>query len=189
MERPRPSPTAGFSVVVRPAHRSDAEKIAEIYNEAVRSTTATFDTHPRSTAAQRSRLEQRDAAHPVLVAELGSEVVGWAALSPWSDRPAYAGTAEVSVYVAEKWRGRRIGRTLLGGLIGAGSAAGLHTLVARIAEGNPASRRLHIAAGFTTIGVMREVGNKFGRFLDVELMQLMLVSSLRPSGGRTVQRP
>jgi len=167
----RETPT-GSGPTVRPARRADAESIASIYNEAVRSTTATFDTEPRSLARQLQLMEDHDANHPLLVAELEGEVAGWASLSPWSERCAYDGTAEVSVYVGERWRNRGIGRALVTEILAAGPRCGLHTILARIAEGNPASRRLHQSLGFDTVGVMREVGYKFGRFLDVELMQL-----------------
>jgi phosphinothricin acetyltransferase len=151
-----------------------------IYNEAVRSTTATFDTEPRSLVDQVQLLEHHGPNHPVLVAELGGAVVGWASLSSWSERCSYAGTAEISVYVGERWRNQGIGRTLLKELTAMGPAGGLHTILARIAEGNPVSRRLHQSAGFVTVGVMHEVGYKFGRFLDVELMERILAPGPAP---------
>jgi L-amino acid N-acyltransferase len=174
-------PPPGTPLRIRPAGPGDAEAIAAIYNEAVRSTTGTFDTEPRSTEDQISRLRHHDARHPVLVAENGGEVTGWASLSPWSERRAYEGTAEISVYVAERWRNRGVGRTLVAEIIAIGRAVGLHTILAGIAEGNPASRRLHLSVGFETVGVTREVGFKFGRFLDVELLQLIL--SQAPTGA------
>ncbi len=167
-------PKSGSALTIRPARIEDAEAIASIYNEAVRSTTATFDTEPRSLADQVSWLEHHDTGHPVLVAELGSVVAGWAALSPWSERCAYAGTVEVSIYIGESWRNRGIGRSLLRELVAVGRSLGLHSILARVAEGNPVSQRLHRSEGFATVWIMREVGYKFGRFLDVELMQLIL---------------
>lgn len=165
----RPSPT--ISPIVRVARHRDAARIREIYNEAVRSTTATFDTEPRSLADQILWLKHHDGRHPVLVAEAGRTLIGWAALSPWSDRRAYDGTAEISVYVDAKWRNRGVGRALIIELLAAGARRGLHTILARIAEGNPASRALHASAGFSSVGVMHQVGNKFGRFLDVEILE------------------
>jgi L-amino acid N-acyltransferase len=166
--RRRSSPT------IRPARRADAEAMREIYNEAVRSTTATFDTEPRTLAAQIAWFEQHDARHPVLVAELGGKVVGWISLSPWSDRKAYDGTAEISVYVGSEWRRRGIGRKLVAAILAEADQHNLHTILARVAEGNPVSRSLHVAAGFGPVGVMHEVGYKFDRFLDVELLELRL---------------
>ena len=157
--------------VIRPAAAADAEAILEIYNEAVLSTTATFDTEPRSLEEQVSWLAHHDTRHTVLVAELDGKVVGWAALSPWSERRAYMGTAESSVYVETRLQNRGVGRALMKEILAEASRAGLHSILARITEGNPVSRRLHVAAGFASIGVMHEVGYKFGRFLDVELME------------------
>ena len=161
---------------IRPATAKDAKRIMDIYNEAVRTTTATFDTEPRSLAGQIVWLKEHGAQHPVLVAEWQGRVAGWAALSPWSERPAYSGTAEISVYVGSQWRNRGIGSALMREILQAAQRVGLHTILARIAEGNPVSRRLHVAAGFASAGRMHEVGYKFGRFLDVELMELPLAA-------------
>jgi L-amino acid N-acyltransferase len=167
------------SLTLRPAGISDAERLRDIYNEAVRETTATFDTEPRSLEDQVSWLEGHDDRHPVLAALLDNVVVGWASLSPWSERCAYEGTAEISVYVGSEWRRRGVGRALVQETLRAGARCRLHTILARIAEGNPVSRRLHLSAGFTPVGVMHQVGYKFGRYLDVELLEL----SLAPVSG------
>lgn len=159
---------------VRSATEADLPAITAVYNDAIRTTTATFDTEEKSVDDRRRWLLQRDARHPVLVAECEGRLAGFAALSPWSDRCAYAATAENSVYVDEAWRSRGIGRALLAELLAAARKAGLHTVIARIAAGNPASEALHRAAGFAHIGTMREVGLKFGRRLDVHLYQLVL---------------
>ena len=111
--------------------------------------------------------------HSVLVAEKDGVVVGWAALSKWSDRCAYSDTAEVSLYVKKENQGKGIGRQLLKALIKEGRNIGLHTVIARIAEGNQASIHLFKSENFETIGIMKEVGRKFGKLLDVYLMQKM----------------
>ena len=98
-------------------------------------------------------------------------IIGWAALSQWSDRPAYAGTAEISLYIQEEFQGKGFGRQLSEAIIEAGLRVGLHTLIARVAEGNEASIALAESQGFEHIGVMREVGFKFGRLIDVHMMQ------------------
>jgi len=156
---------------IRPAELGDAEGIAGVYNEAVLTTVATFDTEPRSLAEQRRWLRHHGPRHPVLVATSETEVVGWSALSAWSDRKAYDGTGEVSVYVRADWRGRGVGRQLLGEIVARADAAGLHTVLARISAGNPVSVHLHEQVGFRPIGLMHEVGFKFGRWIDVELFQ------------------
>jgi len=156
---------------LRPAGPGDIRAITDIYNEAVLTTTASFDIEPRSVDQQRVWFERHGPRHPVLVAEQGGVVVGWASLSEWSDRRAYANTAEVSVYVKEEHRGKGIGRKLLEAVMEEGERAGLHTVVARIVTGNDVSVHLHQALGFEHVGVMREVGRKFGRLLDVIVMQ------------------
>lgn len=161
------------SLAIRAARENDAERIRAIYNEAVRTTTATFDTEPRSLVDQVTWLRHHDGHYPVLVAEADGTVVGWASLSEWSERPAYALTAENSVYVEEEWRNRGVGRSLLAAVCAAGASQGFHTIIARIADGNSASLHLHESLGFRPVGVMREVGQKFGRLIDVHLMQLI----------------
>lgn len=98
-------------------------------------------------------------------------MVGWASLSKWSDRLAYADTAEISLYVHSSQRGRGIGKRLVEAVVIKGQKAGLHTLIARIVAGNQVSVRLHEGVGFEHIGIMREVGRKFGQLLDIHLMQ------------------
>jgi L-amino acid N-acyltransferase len=185
--RPR-SPPVGLRL--RAATRGDAEAIRAIYNDAVATTTATFDTEPRSSAAQRSWMSAHPPPYSVLVAELDGAVVGWASLSAWSERRAYAGTAEVSEYVAAPHRGRGVGRALLARLLRDADRAGFYTVLARVADGNRASLRLHRAFGFRRIGVMREVGLKFGRRIDVHLLQRMAPTRrVRPRGANSRSPP
>jgi L-amino acid N-acyltransferase len=158
---------------IRPAEAADLQSILDIYNEAVQNTVATFDTEPRSVTQQKAWFEHHGRRHPVLVAEEDGAVLGWASLSGWSDRRAYDDTAEISMYVRSDKRGRGIGKALMGAIVDAGAGARLHTIIARIAGGNEISIRLHEAAGFNAIGIMREVGLKFGQRIDVHMMQLI----------------
>lgn len=163
------------AAVIRDATVEDLGAIFDIYNEQVLHGTATFDTVPKDAAKDARWLTGRDLSrHPVLVRVDDGEVVGWGSLSAWSDRCAYARAAEVSVYIRKDRRGRGYGRELLGAVVERGRAAGLGVLLARIAEGNPVSIALHERFGFRRIGTMRRVGEKFGRVLDVELMDLHL---------------
>ena len=155
----------------RPATVEDLKAVTDIYNEAVLTTDATFDLEPKTEDEQGAWLAGHDRMHPVLVAELDGVVVGWASLSEWSSRSAYAGTAEISLYIKEEFRGRGAGRRLLEDIMREGEKAGLHTVLARITTGNAVSIYLHESVGFEHVGVMREVGQKFGRMLDVLLMQ------------------
>ena len=158
---------------IRKAIYTDVPAIAGIYNEAILTTTATFDTEPKTTAAQRKWFKAHGPKNPILVAVEGGKIIGWASLSAYSDRCAYSGTAELSVYVKEKFRNRGIGRKLMQAVLEEGKKAGLHTIISRIAGGNDISIHLHRQFDFADIGTMKEVGNKFGQLLDVSLMQKM----------------
>ncbi len=159
---------------IREATISDLPGITRIYNDAVLTTTATFDTEPKTLDEQRAWLTHHGTRYPVLVAVDGNEVLGWGSLTAWSDRCAYADTAELSVYVDAAHRGQGLGRALAEAVIAAGRTAGLHTLLSRIAEGNDISVKLTESLGFRHVGVMHEVGWKFGRRLDVYLMEMVL---------------
>jgi phosphinothricin acetyltransferase len=162
------------SVLIRLARETDVEAITGIYNEAVLTTTATFDTEPKSHADRLEWFRSHDDRHPVLVAECAGAVVGWSTLTQWSDRRAYDQTAETSFYVKSEFRGRGIGRKLKEATIAEARRLGYHTLLARVAEGSEASLHLNRSVGFELIGTMKEVGRKFGRLLDVHILQLML---------------
>lgn len=158
-------------VTIRRAALKDLAAITEIYNEAILQTVATFDTRPKTVEDQKPWFTDHDSTHPILVAVQDGLVVGWASLSKWSDRCAYSGTAEVSLYVKKEHQGKGIGRKLLKTLVAKGEKTGLHTVIARITEDNEASLKLFKSEGFELVGVMREVGRKFGKLLDVNVMQ------------------
>jgi L-amino acid N-acyltransferase YncA len=158
-------------VKLRSARLEDLDAITEIYNEAILKTAATFDTEPKNYEDQKKWFDDHGSKNPILVAEQDGVIVGWASLSKWSDRCAYSDTAEISLYVRETHRERGIGRCLMEGIIKEGKKARLHTIIARITEGNESSLHLHRSVGFSSIGTMKEVGKKFGKRLDVHLMQ------------------
>jgi phosphinothricin acetyltransferase len=162
-------------VQLRLARPEDAEATRQIYNAEVTGSSVTFDLVPRSLPEQRSWLEARSGAMAVVVAEdAAGEVVGFAALSRYRDRPAYSTTVEDSVYVRGDQRGAGVGRLLLAELVEVAATRGFHTVMARIVGGHEASIGLHRSLGFELVGVEKEVGRKFGRWLDVVLMQRML---------------
>jgi L-amino acid N-acyltransferase YncA len=156
---------------IRQATFEDLDAITKIYNEAILKTVATFDTEPKTLEEQKIWFAQHSSKYPLLVAEQDECVVGWASLSRWSDRCAYSDTSELSFYVKEEYQGKGIGRKLLEALIKEGEKARLHTVIARIVEGNEISLHLHASLGFEHIGIMKEVGRKFEKLLDVHLMQ------------------
>ena len=161
-------------VAIRLAGRDDAEPIRSIYNLEVTGSTVTFDLVPRTLADQLAWLVEHEGVHPAVVAEAGGEVVGFGSLAPYRSRPAYATTVEDSVYVRRDCRGMGVGRTVLDELLRLGTVHGFHAVMARIVGGHEASIGLHAAGGFQLVGIEREVGRKFGRWLDVVLMQRML---------------
>jgi len=156
------------------ADPDDAEAIRSIYNLEVTETTATFDLVPRTAAEQQAWLADHDGVHPAVVAETGGEVVGFGSLTPYRSRPAYATTVEDSVYVRRDCRGIGGGRAIVSELVRLGTLHGFHAVMGRIVGGHEASIALHRACGFELVGVEREVGRKFGRWLDVVLMQRLL---------------
>ena len=153
----------------------DAEATRAIYNVEVLESTVTFDITPRSLADQQVWIAEHSGGHPAIVAVDDDEtVLGFASLSAFKPRAAYAPTVEDSVYVHRDARGGGIGKLLLRDIIRLGSDHGFHSAVARIVGGHEASIALHRKCGFEEIGCEREVGRKFGRWLDVLLMQRML---------------
>jgi L-amino acid N-acyltransferase YncA len=161
-------------VEVRLARDADGEAIRAIYNREVTGSTVTFDMVPRTPEEQRRWLDEHSGAHPALVALDGDAVVGFGSLSPYRSRPAYSTTVEDSVYVDPDHRARGVGRTVLTELVRLAQVHGFHAVMARIVGGHDASIGLHRACGFEVIGVEREVGRKFGQWLDVVLMELLV---------------
>jgi L-amino acid N-acyltransferase YncA len=160
-------------LTIRKAELKDLAAITDIYNQAILHTTATFDTNTKTVEEQKSWFEKHGVKYPILVALEGGEMIGWASMSAWSDRCAYAETAEASLYIREGYRGKGVGRKLAMANLKAGQEAGLHTAIIRVVADNDASIELAESLGFKHIGVMREVGRKFGKLLDVHMMQII----------------
>jgi phosphinothricin acetyltransferase len=162
---------------IRLALPADAEAIRDIYNREVTGSTVTFDMVPRTGEEQLAWLREHSGAHPAIVAlDGGGVITGFGSLSPYRSRPAYSTTVEDSVYVHPSHRGLGIGRIVLAELLRLAGLHGFHTVIARIVGGHEVSIALHRACGFQLVGVEREVGRKFGRWLDVALMQRMVTS-------------
>lgn len=173
--------SVGSPLTLRLARLDDAEAIRQIYNAEVTTSTVTFDIAPRTLAEQRTYLAERSGAHAVIVACDGPTVVGFAALSPWRSKAAYSTSVEDSVYVHPDHQGRGVGRRLLAELVSVATAHGFHAVFARIVGGHEASIRLHEALGFEIVGREREVGRKFGRWLDVVVMELLIQAPAEPA--------
>jgi phosphinothricin acetyltransferase len=162
------------TITLRLAVLDDAEAIRQIYNYEVENTTATFDLVPRTLQDQRDWLAARSGAFSAIVAVDDDVVMGFSALSAYKERAAYRTTVEDSVYVHRDAHGRGIGRLLLDHVLDVAEDSGFHAVMARIEASGTASRALHARCGFELVGVEREIGRKFGRWLDVALMQCLL---------------
>lgn len=173
---------------VRLVEIGDAPALLRIYNPEVLETTNTFDLVARTENEQVEWIEAHRAAHPCLVAvneeddlgEIGARserLLGFAVLSLFRDRPAYATTVENSVYVLRAARGRGVGEKLLRELVDTARVVGFHCLIARIVGENEGSIRLHEKCGFTLVGTEIEVGRKHGQWLDVVEYQYVMGSA------------
>ena len=164
-----------MSFEIRDAGLADAAGIAVIYNDAVARTTAIFNDHQVDVKDREDWMALRQqAGFPVLVAITGGRVAGYATYGSWRPHDGFCLTAEHSVYVAESARGQGIALALMQELIARARASGLHVLIAAIEAGNQPSLALHRRLGFTGGPVMREVAQKFGRWLDLQFMELRL---------------
>jgi len=161
-------------VHIRRATDSDAEAIRLIYNYEVEHETATFDLVPRTLEDQLAWQNARQGAFCVYVAEVNGEVVGFGALSPYKERAAYRTSVEDSVYVRRDMGRKGIGRAILGHLLESAADGGFHAVMARITTLSFGSIALHEQMGFTLVGVEREIGRKFNKWLDVAIMQCLL---------------
>ena len=160
---------------IRRALVSDAAAICEIYNHEVQFETSTFDLVPRTLETQSVWITARSGAFSAIVCVTPEdEVVGFGALSEYRDRAAYSTSVENSVYVKRDLGRRGIGRLILKTLLEQAADSGFHVVMARIEASGTASRALHESCGFTLVGIEREIGRKFGRWLDVALMQCVL---------------
>ncbi len=159
---------------IRRASELDGEAIRQIYNAEVLTSTATLDLVPRSPTEHQAWMAAHSGVYPVLVATEGLSVLGFSSLSPYRPRPGYSTAVEDSIYVAAAARRKGVGRALLGAIVEAARQHGFHLVIGRISAEQEASIKLHEACGFTYVGVERQVARKFGRFIDVAIVQLLL---------------
>lgn len=163
-------------MIIRKAQESDVPAITAIYNEAVIGSTATFDLEPVSVEERLVWFSKYGGRYPLIAAEAkaSGEVIGWGCLSPYSEKDGYRFTAEHSIYVSPQYQNQGVGKALLQELLNLAQQHGFHSLIARISSENTASLNLHLGFGFVQAGVLREVGYKFDRWIDIVLMQKLL---------------
>ena len=156
---------------IRRADPADLRAVAAIYEREAREGHATFDVEGRTTSDWEARLAGDDL---FLVAEHDGDVIAYATAGPYRPKPAYAHTRETTIYVAPSHQGRGTGRALYDDLLARLARDGAHTVVAAVALPNPASVALHRACGFEEVGVMRQVGRKHDRWIDLVWLQRVL---------------
>ena len=163
-------------IQIREAQLKDLERLLDIYNYEVLNGTATFDLHPKTMEERMEWFGAHNVGnHPLIVATEDDKAVGYASLSPYRDKEAYAETVELSVYVDPEYRRRGVARLLIREILEDAKRRGdIHTVISVITGGNEASISLHREFGFEYCGTVREVGKKFGRLLDIVNYQLMV---------------
>lgn len=160
--------------MIRPAKSADAPRIAEIYNHHVRETVVTFEEQPVTDAEMVRRIVETTVSYPWLVSEVDGTLAGYAYASSWKRRSAYRYAVESTIYLAPEFHGRGLGYELYRALIAVMCSHGLHCAIGGISLPNPASIALHEKLGFKPIGQFREVGWKFGKWVDVGYWELLL---------------
>lgn len=164
-----------MNVTIRHAEASDLDGILAIVNHAILHTTAIYDYEPRSIEAQKLWFDDKKSnAFPIIVAESGGTIVGFGTYGTFRIKIGYKYTVEHSVYVSDGFSGNGIGKLLLTELIRLAKAQGLHVMIGCIDASNTGSIAFHKKFGFTENGICREVGFKFGKWLDLLFMQLIL---------------
>lgn len=161
---------------IRPAKESDVQELLDIFNYEVEHSRATFSLRPRTLEERMVWFHEHSGGpHPLIVAEEDGKVLGYASLSEYRSNDAYAKTVELSIYVHHDYRGRRIGDALMEGILAiARKEDGVHAVISVITSENEASIHLHRKFGFTFCGRMREVGQKFGRWMDIDNYELIV---------------
>jgi len=170
-----------MTVTIRGAEPPDAESIAAIHNQGIEDRIATLDTILRTPEVTRRWLDERGPRYPVLVAMAAPangapapDVVGWGSLNCFNPRAAYDHVADFSVYVRRDWRGKGVGRHLLGALVDRARAGGFHKMVLSALARNEAGVALYESAGFSRVGIYREMGWLDDQWVDVLLMEKIL---------------
>jgi phosphinothricin acetyltransferase len=159
---------------IRQATEADLVAISDIYNHYVKHSTCTYQEEPETPGDRRHWFEHHDERHPVIVAEANGQVVGWGSLSAFHPRSAYRRTVENSIYIHHQYHRQGIGSLLLQELITRARQLGYHAIIAGIDGEQTASAALHTKFHFVKVGRLRQVGFKYGRWLDVIYMELFL---------------
>jgi L-amino acid N-acyltransferase YncA len=166
--------TPAAELQVRAACFADLPMIQEIHNQGIIDRVATLDTELRSMVDTQLWFSRHGPRHPVLVAESGGGIAGWASLNTFNARPAYQYVADLSIYVARPWRGKGLGARLLSPLMPLARELGYHKIVLSAFPANTAGMRLYERQGFTTVGIYKEMGLLDGHWVDTIIMEKLL---------------
>lgn len=162
-------------MIIRKASEEDIEQLMDIYNEAILHTTATFDMEEKSLENRQNWFYEHQGRFGLFVAVEGSKVLGFVSLSQYRNRAAFDETLEDALYVREEKRGQKVGAALLACMIAfAREQAGIHSIISMITAENEVSSHLHKKLGFTYCGTIKDAGKKFGRYLDLDIYQIMV---------------
>ena len=171
-------------ITIREACETDLPVLLAIYNHVILNTTAVYTYEAQTMEARKAWYADKLAAgYPVFVAEEGGKVIGFSSYGPFRAWPAYKYTIENSVYVTEEQRGKGVGKLLIQPLIQSAHSKGYHAIIAGIDSLNDSSIRLHASFGFVEVAHFRQVGYKFGRWLDLTFMELLLDTPAHPAEG------
>lgn len=159
---------------IRYATFSDLNRITDIYNWAVENTTASFDINCQTLEQRAEWFINHDDRHPLIVYEIEGNVVGYASLSEYRTKEGYKGTCELSVYIDPEYHNKGIGKELMVQIIKLGKEIGFHVIISGICADNKVCIKMHERLGFELCGHMKEVGFKFGIYLDCLFYQLFI---------------
>lgn len=159
---------------IRPVTLADADAITGIYNHYVRETTVTFETEPLTTEEMANRIKDISARFPYFVYEKDGRILGYCYAHLWRERAAYSNTLETTVYIDGQAQRQGLGSMMVRHLTDLCREQGYHALIACITEENRASVKMHERLGFRQVSCFKEVGMKFGRWLDVVDLEYLL---------------
>jgi len=168
-------------IKIRTATENDLPEMLMIYNDVIKNTTAVYDYEPHTLEMRQQWFTaKKESGFPAFIAEENDRVVGFSSLGPFRNWAAYKYSVENSVYVAAEQRGKGIGKLLILPLIEAAKEMKMHTIIASIDHTNESSLKLHKSLGFIEVAHFKQVGYKFGKWLDLKFLQLLLDTPLQP---------
>jgi len=169
------------AVTIRDAYEDDLPRILAIYNEVILNTTAVYSEKPHTLQMRKDWYHERvNNNFPVFVAEMDGQIAGFCSFGHFRVWPCYRYTVELSVYVDVSFRGKGISKMMLKALIDRACETNIHAIIAGISGDNEISYNLHRSFGFVEVANFKEVGYKFGRYLDLKFLELLLDNSPRP---------